>query len=177
MPALAHRQLTAADFISDTHAARYRGELEAHPAACRHLFRVLNDPRNEQRLIDAELHDLPALSGVVRYLEADPESELLLRSGTAGYRFRQAVGVAVKLKMAKLGWHTTGRKGIVKGARHFSKAERYRADVPPDDGPGQQGLSALLALEEIGDEEERSETGRLLMGALAEAREREGRAF
>lgn len=53
----------AADFNADPHAAKYRGELEAHPDAFRKLFALLNTPANEQRLIDAEMHNLPALAG------------------------------------------------------------------------------------------------------------------
>jgi hypothetical protein len=169
--------LSVADFAGDPHAARYRGALESNPTASRRLFELLNDPRNEQRLVDAELHDLPALAGVVRYLEADPDVGGLLSTGKASYRFRQAVGVAVKLKMAKLGWRTTGSKGTVKGATHFSKAERYRPDPSADRPYADRALSALRAIREIGDEDERDETVELVMTALAEARERDGRAF
>lgn len=37
----------AADFYADPHAAKYQGELEAHPDAFQNLFELLNTP--EQR--------------------------------------------------------------------------------------------------------------------------------
>jgi hypothetical protein len=117
--------LTLQDFTADRHAATYVPELDAHPEATRQLLDLLNDPENEQRLIHAEEQQRPALAGVVRLLEGDPAVAEVLATGAAGYRFRQAVGVAIKLKMEELGWTTTGRKGAVPHARHFTKAERY----------------------------------------------------
>lgn len=165
------------DFSNDPHAAKYRGELTRHPEAFVRLFALLNDPANERRLIDAEVHDLPALSGVVRFIEADPAIRPVLAQGSAGYRFRQTVGVALKLKMAKLGWRTTGRKGTVKGAEHFRKAEHYVADSSAQDNTATRALAALDAVAGIGDEDEREATGRELMDALAATRHAEGRPF
>ena len=165
------------DFTNDPHAAKYRGELTRHPEAFVRLFALLNDPANEQRLIDAEMHDLPALCGVVRFIEADPAIKPVLAEGRAGYRFRQTVGVTLKLKMAKLGWRTTGRKGTVKGAKHFTKAEHYVADSSTPDDPTARALAALDAVAAIGDDDERDATGRELMDALAATRRAEGRPF
>jgi len=115
-------------FRDDPHAAAYVPALESHPDATRRLLELLNEPINEERLIDAErLHDRPALTGVVRLLEDDPEIVAVLASGPASYRFRQAVGVGVRLKMEERGWATTGRKGTVPKARYFTKSERYSA--------------------------------------------------
>lgn len=170
------RHVGSDDFVRDPHAARYRGEIAAHQEAFDRLLALLNDPANEQRLVDAERHDLPALCGVVHQVEEDPVIERVLATGPASYRFRQAIGVAVKLKMAKLGWQTTGRKGTVKGAVHFSKAERY---VAMDDRETQRSVAAaaLDAVLEIGDDSERDRTGSELMDALGSARAAEGRPF
>jgi hypothetical protein len=137
----------------------------------------LNDPANEQRLVDAEMYGMPALAGVVQFIEADPVIATVLDSGTGGFRFRQTVGVVVKLKMAKLGWQTTGRKGAVRGARHFTKAEHYRHDRPEEGGYAQTAQAALDAVAGIGDDSERQVTGDALMAALAATRRGEGRAF
>jgi len=177
METATRRTLSAADFSADPHAAKYQGELDAHPDAFRQLFALLNLPANEQRLIDAEMHALPALAGVVRFIEADPSIERILASGASGFRFRQTVGVAVKLKMAKLGWRTTGRKGTVKGARHFTKAEHYAADPETGSGYANRALSSLDAVSRIGDNHERESTGRALMSALAATRRAERRPF
>lgn len=165
------------DFLDDPHASKYRDELDRRPEAFVRLFALLNDPANEQRLIDAEMHQLPALCGVVRFIEADPAIKAVLAEGRAGYRFRQTVGVALKLKMAKLGWRTTGRKGSVKGASHFTKAEHYVADPSTRDDPASRALAALDAVAAIGDHDEREATGRELMDALAATRHAEGRPF
>ena len=165
------------DFTDDPHATRYRDELDRHPEAFRRLFALLNDPTNEQRLVDAEMHRLPALCGVVRFIESDPAIEPVLAEGRGAHRFRQTVGVAVKLKMAKLGWRTTGRKGTVRGATYFTKAEHYAAAETPGDDPREKALAALDAVAEIGDDTEREATGRRLMAALAATRRAEGRPF
>ena len=167
----------AADFYADPHAAKYQRELQKHPDAYRKLFELLNSPANEQRLVDAEMHNLPALAGVVRFIEADPTIERILVSGPLGFRFRQSVGVAVKLKMAKLGWRSTGRKGTVKGASHFTKAERFAPGPAAGDDYAAGALAAIDAVGQIGEHSERQSTGRALMDALAATRRSEGRPF
>ncbi len=165
--------LSAEDFTLDPHAAKYRDQLQAHRHAFERLFALLNDPANEQRLIDAELYDKPALAGVVRLIEDDPDIATLVESD----RFRQTVGVAVKLKMAKLGWRKTGKKGTVKGARYFSKAERYIKQQNTESGYTTKALAALGAVAQIGDDRERGETSRTLMDALEKTRRESGRVF
>ncbi len=176
--AVAHEQrfITADDFSRDAHAAKYRGELRRQANAFERLFALLNDPANEQRLVDAELHGFPALCGVVRFIEADPIIARALADGSFTVRSRQTVGVAVKIKMAKLGWSATGQKGTVRGARHFAKAERF-VDTSVPMGTSARALAALDDVVAIGDADERESTGRELMDALAAARRAEGRVF
>lgn len=169
------REISADDFYRDPNDAKRRDQLEAHPDAFDRLFALLNDPANEQRLVDAERHGLPALAGVVRLVEDDPVIARVLETG--GKRFHQTVGVAVKLKMEKLGWQKAGRKGTVRGSRHFTKAERYINEPTPDNDHKVRALKALETVSQIGDEEERAQTGRELMEALAATRRAEGRPF
>lgn len=174
----ATRRLSQDDFVDDRHAARYTREFEVHPEAMRRLIELLNEPDSERRLEEAELrHGMPALAGVVDEVEGDAAIESVLRSGSDGYRFRQTVGVAVKLKMARLGWRTTGRKGTVRRARYFTKAEHYEAERALPGDARSRGLAALDTIEHIGDEAERADTGRQLLTALSEARAAEGRAL
>ncbi len=179
----APRDISADDFARDPHAAKYQGELGRHPEAYQQLFALLNERANEQRLLDAEMHGLPALCGVVRFIETNPKIMAVLAGGSSSFRTRQTVGVAVKLKMGKLGWRATGRKGAVKGSAHFTKAERYVADdVVPATAvlagtPASQALAALDAVSAIGDIDERERTGRELLEALAATRRSEGRPF
>jgi hypothetical protein len=87
----------------------------------------------------------------------------------------RAVGVAVRMTMEALGWSKTGQKGPVRGARTFTRAERYTP--PATTTPGARALSALDAVAHIGDEAERASTARELMAGLADARRAEGRVF
>jgi len=71
-------------------------------------------PERQQRMLESELHhDRPALAGVVKELEALPAVQAFLANydGHTTTRFRQAVGVVVRIVMEKHGWRTTGRKG------------------------------------------------------------------
>ena len=165
------------DFKRDSHAAKYVIELDCRPDAADRLFGLLNEPANEQRLVDAEMLGMPALAGVARFLEDDPVIGEVLDLDPASLRFRQAIGVAIKLKMAKLGWQTTGTKGAVRGSRHFTKAERYAQDRLDRDARRERSLAALEAVKHIGSKREQKETGRYLMNALAETRRAEGRPF
>ena len=117
--------LTMESFSNDRHAATYLSALEEYPHAFRGLLNLLNDPENEQRLVHAEELGHPALDGVVELFEGDPAIGPVVAAGVSGRRFRQAVGVAIRLKMAELGWITTGRKGVVRRGACFTKAERY----------------------------------------------------
>lgn len=89
---------------------------------------VMNDPRidfnavlvffddldRQRRMIESEVHhDRPALAGVVRELETLPTVDAFFQNNDAHTtrRFRQAVGVIVRIVMEGHGWRTTGRKG------------------------------------------------------------------
>ena len=164
--------VTVDDFDADPHSAKYRSTLDAHPAAARELLDLLNDEDNSQQLERAERAGKPALEGVAMAIERSPSIAAVL-GGPDSFRFRQTVGVAIKLKMAKLGWSTTGRKGAVPNAEYFTKAERYEKTGAADT----QALAALDAVEQIGDDAERRATGKRLTEALAATRAAEGRAF
>ncbi len=110
-------------FESDAHGAKYVKALDAHASARDRFFELLNDACNEHRLQDAEALGHPALAGIVRFLDDDPETGWVVATEL---RFRQAVGVGVRLKMEELGWVKTGVKGPVASV-HFSRAERYVA--------------------------------------------------
>lgn len=175
-PVPQNREIGIEDFSRDPHAAKYQGELQAHPDAFNRLFALLNDPANEQRLVDAEMLDLPALTGVVRFIEADFIIAHTLKSDQSVNRFRQTVGVAVRLKMEKLGWRKTGKKSTVRGSHYFTKAERYINETPSHICTA-LALEGLKTVSQIGDEHERAQTGRELMEALAAERRKEGRPF
>src|SRR4051794_25648915 len=113
--------ITPESFKSDSHAAGYVPALEPNPEAFTALLGILNDPANEPFLVAAAHFDHSALDAVVQEVEAVPAIVPLLSID----RFKQAVGVAVRLRMEELGWHTTGQKRPVKLGRYFKKAELY----------------------------------------------------
>ena len=106
----------------------------------------------QRRMEESELHhDRAPLAGVVRELEAQPAIEKFLSGAHVrrNTRFRQAIGVLVRMIMERRGWRKTGRKGSLGvraaratdgGAAHnkgglafwFVRAERYeRCDGMP----------------------------------------------
>jgi hypothetical protein len=107
-----------------------------------------NADRQRRMVESEEHHDRPALAGVVRELErrSDVHDFFLGNDGHTTTRFRQAVGVLVRIIMETKGWRTTGRKGslgvrrsvaprtTIPGAYHnggglalwFTRAERYQ---------------------------------------------------
>ena len=112
------------------------------------VLAFFSDSERQRRMEDAETHhDRPALSGVVRELEAQPEIDRFLASKDPRRtkRLRQAVGVVVRIIMQQRGWRKTGKKGSLgvranvtrgtrtPGAYHntgglafwFLRAERY----------------------------------------------------
>lgn len=159
-------------FEIDRYATRFLGAIDAQPAVADRLFALLNDPANERRLGDASADGRPAVSGIARLLASDPVIGGALQN-RADHRLRQLIGVAVRLKMERLGWATTGRKATV-GSRHIGKAEVYARSR--DDSKG-RALAALDRVSEIGDETERAETVGALIDALAASRAAEGRPF
>ena len=154
------------------------------------------------------IHGRPALAGVIAELEVLPEVDRYFK-GTDAHettRFRQAVGVAVRVVMEDLGWKGTGRKGslgvrakVLAGttrpgdyqnrpgslSRWFTKAEHYEPR-PGDSTVGDIGLVAgpppaefrrtLERLEHVGTPEEREETLAIIECGLAESRELPGRS-
>lgn len=62
-------------------------------------------------------------------LEANPAARTVLDlPDNENHRWRQAVGVGVKLAMTTIGWSTTGIKRTVVGSEFFIRAEFY---APP----------------------------------------------
>ena len=163
-------------FLRDQHAAKYRDVVASHSDAFARVVAVLNDPYHQGQLLAAERFGHPALSGVVRTIENDEVVARSLASPTSR-RFRQAVGVAIRLTMEGLGWTTTGRKGPVRGATHFKTSERYAPPLAPELTPSDRARAALEAIAGIGDEAERDQTAKELLAALAESRRAENRPF
>ena len=108
------------------------------------VLEFFNDETRQRRMEESELHhDRAPLAGVVRELESLPSIDKFLAAAQVrrNTRFRQAIGVLVRIIMEQRGWRKTGRKGSlgVRAARvpgrpahnkgglafWFVRAERY----------------------------------------------------
>ncbi len=141
----------ANQFAQDTQGRRYADVLKQDLFQSILIF--FDDPDRQRRMVESELHhDRPALAGVVKELEdrEDLNEFLATNPGHITTRFRQAIGVVVRVIMENKGWRKTGRKGSLgvrtktkdaspmKGATTntgglsvwFTRAERYE----PKDG-------------------------------------------
>lgn len=128
------------------------------------LLAFFNNADRQRRMEESEMHhDRPALAGVVRELESQPAIDEFLATAhpRRTKRFRQAVGVLVRMIMEARGWKKTGRKGSLgvrakvapqtetSGAYHntgglafwFLRAERYE----PESGQPYQTVRARCA--------------------------------
>ena len=108
------------------------------------VLEFFDDSDRQRRMEESELHhDRAPLAGVIRELEAQPVINRFLGVAEVrrNTRFRQAIGVLVRIIMERKGWRKTGRKGSLgvraAGAKRtpahntgglafwFIRAERY----------------------------------------------------
>lgn len=195
-------------FETDAQGRTYPDVLAAAPETFVATLRFFDHPDRHIAMRDAAQAGRPPLAAVVADLEAIPAVDEFFRTtdAHATRRFRQAVGVIVRVIMNEHGWTTTGRKGYlgrrakvpagsttpgayynVSGpSRWFTRAELYRQR--PDAGPRETPPHApedrsrrlregLDRLARVGTESERRETLALLERSLAETRAAEGRPF
>jgi hypothetical protein len=106
--------ITLNDFQQDFQGNKFADVIRDPRLGFQPVVDFFNDPARIRRLEDSELHhDRPPLAGVIREFESVP----VFRAFLSGYdahttrRFRQAVGVLIRLHMECLGWRTTGGKG------------------------------------------------------------------
>lgn len=115
------------DFRADKQGRRYADVLKI--PGFDHVLAFFDDLERQRRMMESERHhDRPALAGVVRELERDEKIKKLYEglSPKEAVRFRQAVGVIVRIVMAKHRWNPTRIRGSLKGlSRWFKRPERY----------------------------------------------------
>ena len=144
-------RITKDDFLKDRQGKTFSDVANDEKQPFQAVLEFFQDPARQQRMEDAELHhDRAPLAGVVRELEAMPEIDRFLGRAQIrrNTRFRQAIGVLIRMVMERRGWKKTGRKGSLgvraagvpgkpahnKGglAFWFIRAERYElADGMP----------------------------------------------
>jgi hypothetical protein len=87
-----------------------------------------NDGDRQRRMEESEIHhDRAPLAGVVRELESLPAINRFLGRihPRRSQRFRQAIGVVIRMIMEQRGWQKTGKKGSL-GVRNTSAAGHPR---------------------------------------------------
>jgi len=130
------------EFLSDEQGKRFIDVIKDQRLNFVEIIYFFNCSDIQKRLEDSELnHKRPALAGVIVDLENINTVENFFKKNDAHttVRFRQAIGVLVKLHMLQNGWTTTNVKGSL-GTRDknlqyentegslskwFTKAERY----------------------------------------------------
>ena len=116
------------DFLDDRQGKTFADVVNDSEQPFDVVLEFFSDADRQRRMEESELHhDRPPLAGVVRELESQPDIDRFLagvhiRRNT---RFRQAIGVLVRIIMERRGWQKTGRKGSL-GVR-ASRAEKTPA--------------------------------------------------
>ncbi len=145
---------TIADFLNDKQGKTFSDVTNDTRINFQKVIAFFVHPDRIRRLIESEIdHDRPPLAGLIIEFEMQPyvDNFLRLEDGHNTTRFRQAVGVLIRIIMVNnLGWSKTGKKGSLgkraqvpprtttPGAYHnvkglaiwFTRAERYE---PPED--------------------------------------------
>jgi hypothetical protein len=135
------------DFLDDRQGRTFVDVVNDPDCPFDDVLVFFSDKSRQQRMEDSEIHhDRAPMAGVVREFEAHPAIYQFLAGvhTQRTNRFRQAVGVLVRIIMQRRGWHKTGRKGSlgVRAARAeqtpahntgglafwFIRAERYEHD-------------------------------------------------
>ncbi|MHC4177734.1 MAG: hypothetical protein ACYSWU_09510 [Planctomycetota bacterium] len=142
-------RITRNEFLEDRQGRTFADVLNDPEQPFDDVLDFFSDSRRQRRMEESEIHhDRPALSGVVRELEAQPAIDRFLASEhpRRTKRLRQAIGVVVRIIMEQRGWQKTGKKGSLgvrasvakgtktAGAYHntgglafwFLRAERYK---------------------------------------------------
>jgi hypothetical protein len=137
-------RITRDEFLADRQGKTFADVVNDSKQPFNAVLEFLSDADRQRRMEESELHhDRAPLAGVVRELEALPTIDKFLAGAHVrrNTRFRQAVGVLVRMIMERRGWKKTGRKGSLgvraadapKTAAHntgglafwFCRAERY----------------------------------------------------
>lgn len=107
-------EISQTDFLDDPQGKTFSDVVNDAKQPFESVLEFFRDESRQRRMEEAEIHhDRAPLAGVVRELESQPEiNRFLGREETRrNNRFRQAIGVLVRIVMEKRGWQRTGRKG------------------------------------------------------------------
>ena len=102
------------DFLEDRQGKTFADVVNDSEQPFEDVLEFFDDANRQRRMEESELHhDRSPLAGVVRDLESQPAIDRFLTGAHArrNTRFRQAIGVLVRIIMERRGWRKTGRKG------------------------------------------------------------------
>ena len=102
------------DFLEDRQGKTFADVLQDSDQPFDKVLDFFNHADRQRRMEESELHhDRSPLAGVVRELESQPAIDLFLAGvhPRRTVRFRQAIGVLVRMIMEQRGWRKTGKKG------------------------------------------------------------------
>ena len=111
---LAKARVTRDDFLEDRQGKTFADVVNDPDQPFDKVIELLSDVNRQRRMEESELHhDRSPLAGVIRELESETDIDAFLASAQVkrNTRFRQAVGVLVRMIMERRGWKKTGRKG------------------------------------------------------------------
>lgn len=111
---MAKLRVTRDDYLQDAQGRTFADVVNDPEQPFDKVLEFFDDADRQRRMEEAELHhDRSPLAGVVRELEAHPAVNQFLASTQTrrNARFRQAIGVLVRMIMERRGWQKTGRKG------------------------------------------------------------------
>jgi hypothetical protein len=113
------------DFLDDTQGKTFADVVNDPKQPFDVVLDFFSDAERQRRMEESELHhDRSPLAGVVRELESHPEIDRFLAGAQIrrNTRFRQAIGVLVRIIMERRGWQKTGRKGSL-GVRNAKSSQ------------------------------------------------------
>ena len=116
------------DFLADRQGRTYADVLKGSARSFEAALAFFNDGDRQRRMEESEVHhDRAPLAGVVRELEATPAINRFLGRihPRRSQRFRQSIGVLIRMIMEQRGWEKTGKKGSL-GVRNTAAAGRPR---------------------------------------------------
>lgn len=102
------------EFLKDKQGAKFRDVVEDQRISFNLVLDFFNNKVRRLRLADSVIHhDRPALAGVVKEFELQEQvSEFFENNdGHTTTRFRQGIGVLVRMHMEQMGFSKTGIKG------------------------------------------------------------------
>ncbi|MGI9518661.1 MAG: hypothetical protein ACR2NP_16510 [Pirellulaceae bacterium] len=111
---MAKVRITKQDFLNDPQGKTFVDVVEDPRQPFEFVLEFFSDAGRQRRMEESELHhDRAPLAGVVRELESQPVMDRFLNVAKVrrNTRFRQAIGVVVRIIMERKGWQKTGRKG------------------------------------------------------------------